>query len=265
MNENIKWVAAAVAVVGLSIGGILYLSYFSKGDQAAPAAKPAVAVPAHPQPEEPAVKHPLPASGNQEALPPLNESDVPMQGSLADLIGKESVEQLIVPNDLIRHIVVTIDNLPEQKVAERLRPIKPAPGKFAVSGPEEAPVLNPANYERYKPMVQLILSTETQHLVATYTRYYPLFQEAYESLGHPPQYFNDRVIEVIDHLLATPELSGPIALAQPNVQYEFADSNLESRSAGQKVLLRMGKDNAAAVKAKLRELRSELVAQKPGK
>jgi len=264
MNENIKWIAASVAVVGLSIGGILYLSYFSKGDQAAPAEKPVAAAPAHSKPEEPAVKHPLPASGNPEALPSLNESDVPMQSSLADLIGKESVEQLIVPNDLIRHIVVTIDNLPEQKVAERLRPMKPAPGRFAVSGPEEALMLNPANYERYRPMVQLILSTDTQHLVATYTRYYPLFQEAYESLGHPPQYFNDRVIEVIDHLLATPELSGPIALTQPNVQYEFSDPKLESRSAGQKVLIRMGSDNAIAVKEKLREFRSALIAQKPG-
>ena len=125
-------------------------------------------------------------------------------------------------------------------------------------------MLDPANYERYKPMVQLIRSSDTQALVATYTRYYPLFQEAYESLGHPPEYFNDRLIEVIDHLLATPEVQGPIALAQPNVLYEFADPGLESKSAGQKVLIRMGSENAAAVKDKLRELRTALLAQKPG-
>ena len=105
---------------------------------------------------------------------------------------------------------------------------------------------------------------DTQRLIATYTRYYPLFQEAYESLGHPPQYFNDRLIEVIDHLLETPDLQGPIALAQPNVLYEFADPALESRSAGQKALIRMGSENATAVKDKLRELRSELIAKQPG-
>jgi hypothetical protein len=99
-------------------------------------------------------------------------------------------------------------------------------------------------------------------LLASYKRYYPLYQDAYENLGHPPEYFNDRVIEVIDHLLATPELDGRIALTQPNVQYEFADPKLESRSAGQKALIRMGSDNARAVKNKLRELRSELVAQR---
>jgi hypothetical protein len=44
------------------------------------------------------------------------------------------------------------------------------------------------------------------------------------------------------------------------VLYEFADPKLESRSAGQKALIRMGRDNATAVKDKLRELRSVLIA-----
>jgi hypothetical protein len=265
MNENIKWMGAAVAVVGLSVGGIIYLSWKEK---AAPPAEPVAAVPApaFPEepaaPEEPAVKHPLPEPETRELLPPLAESDAPMQNALTELIGKESVERFIVSKDLIRHMVVTVDNLTTEKVAERVRPLRRPPGNFAVSGSEEALVLDPANYERYNSLVQLIRSTDTQSLVATYTRYYPLFQESYENLGHPPQYFNDRLIEVIDHLLATPELQGPIALAQPNVLYEFADPELESRSAGQKALLRMGSDNATAVKDKLRELRTALIAQR---
>jgi hypothetical protein len=261
MNENFKYIAAAVAVVGLSVGAVIYISM--RKHAAPPAQKPVAAVPAQPPAAvEPAVKHPLPESPTQEPLPSLNESDEPMQNAIAGLIGKESVEQFVVSKDLVRHIVVSVDNLTTEKVAERIRPMKPVPGKFAVRGPEDAPVLDPANYERYKPLVQLIGSMDTQQLIATYTRYYPLFQEAYESLGHPPQYFNDRLIEVIDHLLATPELDGRIALAQPNVQYEFADPKLESRSAGQKALIRMGSDNARAVKNKLRELRSELAAQR---
>jgi len=261
MNENFKYIAGAVAVVGLSIGAIIYISV---RDPVPPSGKPAAALTPQPAvPEEPAVKHPLPESAAPEPLPPLNESDEPMKNALADLIGKESVEQFIVPDELVRHIVVAIDNLPEEKVAERLRPVKPAPGKFAVTGAEDAPVLDPANYARYKLLVQSIRSTDTRQLVATYTRHYPLFQEAYESLGHPPEYFNDRLVEVIDHLLATPEVPDPIALARPGVQYEFADPKLESLSAGQKVLIRMGRDNAKVVKDKLRELRQALLAKKP--
>jgi hypothetical protein len=263
MNENLKWGAAAVAVVGLSVGAVLY---FSRNDRAAPPETPVVAKPpVQPAaPEEPAIKHPLPESATQEPLPPLNESDVPMQDALAALIGMDGFERFIVPTDLARHFVVTIDNLPDHKVAERIRPLKPTAGSFAVGGSEDAPVLSPANYERYQPLVQLVRSTDTQRLIAVYTRNYPLFQEAYESLGHPPQYFNDRLVVVIDHLLATPDVQDPIALAQPGVLYEFADPKLESLSAGQKALIRMGSANAKAVKDKLREVRGVLVTQNPG-
>jgi hypothetical protein len=264
MNENLKWIAAAVGVVGLSIGAIIY---FARNDRVSPPPKPVAAAPA-PElsvlPEEPAIKHPLPEPPAQEAPPPpLDQSDAPLQSALVDLISKESVDQFVKPKDLVRHIVVTVDNLSTEKVAERLRPVSPIPGKFVVSGSEEAPTLDPANYDRYKSLVMLFRSTETSRLIATYARYYPLFQQAYENLGHPPEYFNDRLIEVIDHLLATPELQEPIALARPNVQFEYADPNLEARSAGQKVLLRMGPENALAIKEKLREVRAALIAQQP--
>jgi len=45
------------------------------------------------------------------------------------------------------------------------------------------------------------------------------------------------------------------------VLYEFADADLEERSAGQKMMLRMGSGNAARVKDKLRAIRRELTGQ----
>jgi hypothetical protein len=42
--------------------------------------------------------------------------------------------------------------------------------------------------------------------------------------------------------------------------YQFADPKLEDLSAGQKLMLRMGPTNAAIVKNKLRELRSQVAA-----
>ncbi|MGQ0653783.1 MAG: DUF3014 domain-containing protein [Betaproteobacteria bacterium] len=47
---------------------------------------------------------------------------------------------------------------------------------------------------------------------------------------------------------------------RPKVLYEFVDPDLETRSAGQKIMLRMGAENAAKVKAKLREIRQEILA-----
>jgi hypothetical protein len=257
MNENVKWVAAAIAVVGASVGAVLYFG--QRGE--APPPKPAVA--AAPPPvaaEEPAIRHPVPESATAERLPPLAESDAPVQGALTDLFGNESVQKFVVPEELIRHFVVTVDNLAEPKVAQRLRPVRPTPGMFAAGGTDEEPVLDPANYTRYEPLMKLLRTTDTQRLVATYTRYYPLLQDAYASLGHPPQYFNDRMIEVIDHLLATPDVPGPIKLTRPGVLYEYADPKIEALSAGQKLLIRMGPENAAATKAKLQELRAALAA-----
>jgi hypothetical protein len=100
----------------------------------------------------------------------------------------------------------------------------------------------------------------TPALVVVYRRFYPLFQKQYENLGYPEKYFNDRVVEVIDHLLEAPDLQPPVLLRQPRVLYEFADPKLESLSAGQKILLRMGLKNARKIKAKLREIREALVS-----
>jgi len=96
--------------------------------------------------------------------------------------------------------------------------------------------------------------------VTVYRQYYPLFQKAYGEIAKPGAYFNDRLVQAIDDLLAAPEVAEPIALVQPKVLQNYADPALESRSSGQKIMIRMGQANADRVKAKLREIRG-LVAE----
>ena len=111
--------------------------------------------------------------------------------------------------------------------------------------------------------MRVVQATDVKSLALVYERLYPLFQQSYEDLGYPGKYFNDRLVQVIDHLLQAPEVSGPIQLVQPKVMfYEYADPNLESRSAGQKLLIRMGPANERIIKAKLREFRAEIVKKK---
>ena len=80
-------------------------------------------------------------------------------------------------------------------------------------------------------------------------------------LGYPKKQFNDRLVEVIDNLLETPDVEQPVNLVRPKVMYQFDEPELEELSAGQKLLVRMGPENAAVLKAKLREIRRELVAE----
>jgi hypothetical protein len=166
-----------------------------------------------------------------------------------------------VPQNIVRHIVVTIDNLPRKKLAVDLRPVKPTAGQTSVSPQGDLVILSEANFDRYSTFARAVQAADVSSLVAVYKRLYPLFQQSYEDLGYPGKYFNDRLVEVIDHLLETPEVAAPIQLEQPRVFYTFADPALESRSAGQKLLIRMGPANARIIKAKLRELRAAIVTK----
>ena len=192
-------------------------------------------------------------------LPPLDESDPEVLGGLTELLGQDAVMKHLVPERLVRNIVVTIDNIPRQKMALNQRPVQPTSGEFITTGEESAVMLAPANYARYEPFVALVSNVDAKTLVSFYRGLEPLFQEAYEDLGHPNQSFNARLNEVIEHLLQTPTPRGEIALVQPSVLYKYADERLEKLSAGQKLLIRMGVNNATVVKGKLRELQAELL------
>ena len=85
-----------------------------------------------------------------------------MQNALTALIGNQAVEQFVIPKDLVRHIVVSINNLSEEKVTERIRAMKPVPGAFVVGGSDESLALDPANFERYTPLVKLFQATDTR-------------------------------------------------------------------------------------------------------
>jgi hypothetical protein len=158
----------------------------------------------------------------------------------------------------VRRFVATVDNLPRSMVAMRVRALQPVGGPFAVDRDGEEFVIGSANAARYAPYVRALESVDAKQLAGVYLRFYPWFQQAYEELGYPKGYFNDRLVTVIDHLLATPEPKGPVKLVQPKVLYQFADPELEALSAGQKALLRVGPENSRRIKAKLRALRAEV-------
>jgi hypothetical protein len=102
-------------------------------------------------------------------------------------------------------------------------------------------------------------AVDPKQLVELYIQLYPLFQKSYEELGYPDQYFNDRMLVVIDNLLVTPEIKEPVSVIQPKYFYLYADPDLENRSIGQRILMRIGNDNAKIIKAKLKGIKEELI------
>jgi hypothetical protein len=245
-DENLgRWILGGAILVALAGGAWYWLK--REPEPAAPPAPPPAAA-------EPAIKNPI--------IPPDDiDPNLSATEQVATLIGTPRFESMFVPDDFVKKAVATVDSLARSDVAARMNPAKPPTGKFATAGEGDAVVLGAANFARYARWVELVDSLDAEATAKLYKRLYPQFQAAYENLGNPDKYFNDRVVEVIDHLLSAPEAPATIALTRPNVFYEFADPALERESAGRKLLLRMGPGHAARVQAKLREIRAHIATQ----
>lgn len=263
-----------VVIIGLAVAAAAY--YYWTTRESAETPLPTPAAPAETSPPavepEPEVRYPIdsistgeePKKEEAAPLPPLRESDETLQTAASELIGPETLVRFFNIKDIARRFVVTVEELPRRKVGSRYNLLKPVAGKFAVNGKNDDISLSAANYSRYTSLVVLAEAVPTDKLIRLYVRFYPLFQEDYRNLGYPKRYFNDRVVEAIDDMLAAPDIEGPIRLKRPKVMYEFADPALEGLSAGQKMMIRMGPENALKIKAKLREIRNGLTAVRKG-
>lgn len=268
MSRN-AWMASVAVVIAL-VGGFYWYAATQKTgitvDQvlAPPDAEVAAEQAAPPDlPTPTAVTYPLSEIQAQAdpALPPLKASDTHLLAALFDAFGKTPIESLLIPDQLVRRFVATVNSLDGEPVALRQRPLRHVPGLLSVERAGDRLLLSPHNAERYTPLVNVLQGLDPQRAVDLYVRYYPLLQKAYAELGYPDRYFNDRLIQVIDHLLETRETAGPIELVRPKVLYEFADRELEKRSSGEKILIRMGPENAEIVRRQLRLYRDALIAR----
>src|SRR5258708_28050084 len=118
--------------------------YFLMRGREAAAPKPAPPAAAAPAVET-GPKHPLPEAPSPAPLPKLGESDAAIGEALASLLGADAFKRLLVPEDLVRRIVATIDNLPREAYAARLNPIVPLAGSLSVTGKGESFATHPGD------------------------------------------------------------------------------------------------------------------------
>lgn len=265
MNEGKGWIWGGVAMVAvLVVGGWLYMAHQHAQQQVLTVAAPAVAsstsrAPAH---------YPIsmagsaaPAAASSAPLPALNDDHAILDAISALPSGKD-LATLLRPRDLIAHLVATIDALPGRTLGDSVYPVHRPKGDFLVQTQDGTTTIDPANAARYAPYMRVVEAVPTQALVGWYVHDYPLFQKAYQQLGYPHGYFNDRLIVVIDDLLATPDRATPPTLVEgKSGNWDYADPSLQSLSIGQRMLLRTGAADEAAIKAKLRAIRADLAGQ----
>ena len=227
---------------------------------------PSTSAPPHPQaaadpaPAPPPIRHPLDTEAAADpALPKLADSDAAAWGALSQLFQGEGPMTLLLRDHLIQRLVTQVDNLDKPSVPPTVLAARPLPGNLQVEPGEGGERIAASNSARYAPYVQAFTALDPAATATVYKRFYPLIQQAYVDLGRPEGYFNDRLVAVIDHLLETPELvQAPLVQRDERGRSRFVDSTLQSRSIGQKALLRMDAAQARAVKQQLRGIRSAI-------
>jgi len=272
-------IVVAVLGAGAYLGWRHHVERVSEPPPTAAASAPGAPAPAAPTMAPPAIQYPIepPAADGvaMPSLPPLADADPLLREALTELVGRRGALGFLQLDGFVRRVVATVDNLARAQAPTSVWPVHPTPGRFQVlrdAGGGET--IHPDNRERYAGLVRAVEAVDIDQAVALYRRLYPLFQQAYEELGYPDRHFNDRLVQVLDHLIATPvpasppavrlvEVKGPVPSSRPWVRYEYADPALEAMSAGQKILLRVGADQQTRLQARLKALR-ERVTRRPG-
>lgn len=258
-KERSQWLIPLV-LAAVAAAALWY--YWAQKSKPEPESQPPAVVEA--PAEVPGPLHPVEPLQESDAghaelipLPPLDQSDEWFKLEIVNIFGA-SIEAKLAESGMIEKVVATIDSLPHAHLAERVRPITGLEDHFLVDSQDGSGefAINTGNYRRYDGLVEMVNNADLQQVADIYHRFYPLFQKAYVDLGYPDGYFNDRLVEVIDHLLETPEVRDPVALVRPHVLYEYRDPDLEALSSGQKLLLRMGGAHSANIKERLREFRA---------
>jgi hypothetical protein len=278
-----NWIIGAVLVLAAA-AAYYYFKVYQPAGAEQPVTAPVVMVEPVKEPEKLSEKsdsEPVPEPVSQPemsteveeiSLPMLAESDPVVLESLGGLLGEPATARFVVGDNVISRVVATIDMLGGRQVSSVVLAVQGPESGFAVTVndyPETVindeagdPIpqffIDPSNYARYTPYVEMLEAADPAELIENYRNLYPLLQEAYTQMGYADGDFNARLAVIIDELLATPEVTGPVNLIKPEAVFLFADPDLESLSAGQKIVLRMGSENANRVKSKLAVIRAGL-------
>lgn len=267
---------AGLAGVVIIIIGALWLLFSGADEPTEPVALPPILLPApepepampvaEPQPESvepeastplaaPTTEPPVAAQPTLPTLPPLpalDESDKAISSDLLALNWKPGLAALFNREEMIRHFVVTIDNLAQgQLVAGHTVLIAPASGYQVETLAEDRFKVAPGNAERYEPYIQLLESVPGRQLLALKQRYQPLLDEAFAELGYPDLTFDQRLRQAIAVLLATPEVDPAVELSRPAVMYTYTDADLEALPEAQKQVLRLSPEQRQRLKTLL--------------
>jgi hypothetical protein len=282
---TITWIAAAVLI---GIGALLWFNRNQPANGTPPPAAEATSQRGTPQPERLPIATPvepdlaLPAEPlaaeaqliepDPIQLPPLNESDAPLREEIAQLAANDRHQQrlleLVTSKEVLRKVAIVIENGAIGKLSYQHQLIQPPGGAVQVRVISDDGTLRQfefiqQNYDRFNPYIELFNVIDNRDLIRLLKLYQPLLDEAYGELGIRGQSFNQRLVAMLDVILAAPTLETAPTLVRESVRYKYKDPTLEALPDLQKLMVRMGPDNTRQLKAKLTDLRRLLLRNLP--
>ena len=223
-----------------------------------PVVTPVVETPAtEPEPVV-VVEEPLPEP-EPDPLPGLNDSDRFVQAELGELDNANAVLRQLASAQIIRKFVVLVDGMSRGDIPDRDLPVAALQTEMTVNEQgENLFLLDPVSYNRFNLLVNTFAAIDSTTIVEKLTEWDPLFEAAYAELGYPDRTFDMALNQAIGNILQARVPAGDITLTRPSVHYHFADPALESLSDLEKLLIRMGPENAATVQRKVRDISNRL-------
>jgi hypothetical protein len=200
-----------------------------------------------------------PAAEAAVDLPRLNDSDSFLVEKISELPSGTSLLSYLVDEQLVRRAVVLVENISRGQYPQTALPYKPIVEEMQVSSDDgRLFTMEAASYTRFDAAVAAFVALDTEQTVGLYRLLSPLLQQAYAEIGFRDAEFEQALIKAIDAVLSAPEIEGPFQLVKPSVMYLYADTRLEELANMNKQLIRLGPENSARLKAKLREFKQAL-------
>jgi hypothetical protein len=219
--------------------------------------------PDHPTPPPPAPVAVAQDAGAVEApepppappMPPVEQADARVRAALASL---SKLAPWLKTEDLARRFVAAVNAVAEGRSPRSTVSFIEIEGSFKSRAEAGRARIDPSSWARYDAVVAVFSSLDAQSSAAAFRELHPLFDAAQREMGKPGTRFDDVLAQAIAQLLAVPVPDEPIELVASKGAWAYADPKLESLSAAQKHLLRMGPQNVRQVQSKLRGLRTAL-------
>lgn len=192
-------------------------------------------------------------------LPELEGSDAFVRDLVAGLSSHPQLARWLVTDGLVdRYVSVVLDLAGGSSPVEHVEFLRPDEPFEARRTDGDRGTIDPESYRRWDLLAETFASLDVEGTVRLHRQLRPLIEEAWEARGIPDLSFDHALARALNTLRDTEVPQDPPEVVLVDGIWEFADPELEALSGAQKVLIRMGPENAARVKAQVNALASEM-------